>query len=96
MIERFKPGGARIFLAGGRFPYLDELAREESVQVIPFLDDVAGHPELLLSDGHHPTREGYTVVVRNVLKVLEPFLIGPSRRSQPPVSSVAAPSHSRN
>ena len=74
MIERFKPGGARIFLAGGRFPYLDELAREENLQVIPFLEDVAGHPELLLDDGHHPRGDGYAVVVRNVFRALEPFL----------------------
>ena len=74
MIERFKPGGARLFLAGGRFSYLDDLAREQGIAVIPFLDNVAGHAELLLNDGHHPTGEGYTVVVANVLKVLEPFL----------------------
>jgi acyl-CoA thioesterase-1 len=74
MIERFKPGGARLFLAGGRFSYLDDLAREQGIPVIPFLDNVAGHAELLLNDGHHPTGEGYTVVVRNILKVLEPFL----------------------
>ena len=28
MIERFKPGGAQIFFAGGRFPHLDELAKD--------------------------------------------------------------------
>jgi acyl-CoA thioesterase I len=74
MIERFKPGGAHLFLAGGRFSYLDDLAREQGIPVIPFLDNVEGHADLLLNDGHHPTGEGYTVVVRNVLKVLEPFL----------------------
>jgi acyl-CoA thioesterase-1 len=74
IIERFKPGGALVFLAGGRFAYLDELAREQGVQIIPFLESVEGHSELLLSDGHHPTGEGYTVVVQNILKTLEPIL----------------------
>jgi acyl-CoA thioesterase-1 len=74
IIQRFKPGGARIFLAGGRFPYLDDLAKEMSVPVIPFLDGVAGHPDLLLADRAHPTAEGYTIVVQNILKVLEPAL----------------------
>jgi acyl-CoA thioesterase-1 len=71
IIERFKPGGARIFFAGGRFPYLDELARELQVPVIPFLEGVAGHRELLLVDGVHPTGEGYAIVVENVLKSIE-------------------------
>jgi len=44
------------------------------VTVIPFLEGVAGHPELLMSDGHHPNAEGYAVVVGNILKVLEPAL----------------------
>ena len=74
IIQRFKPGGARIFLAGGRFPYLDELAKEMNVPVIPFLDGVAGHPDLLLADHAHPTAEGYAIVVENLLKVLEPAL----------------------
>jgi acyl-CoA thioesterase-1 len=71
MIERFKPGGAKIFFAGGRFPYLDDLARELNVPVIPFLEGVAGHRDLLLGDGAHPTGEGYAIVVQNVVKVIE-------------------------
>jgi acyl-CoA thioesterase-1 len=74
IIQRFKPGGARILFAGGRFPYLDELAKEMDVPIIPFLDGVAGHSELLLADHTHPTAEGYTIVVQNILKVLEPAL----------------------
>jgi acyl-CoA thioesterase-1 len=74
MIERFKPGGARIFFAGGRFPYLDELAKELNVPVIPFLEGVRGNRDLLLIDGTHPTGEGYTIVVRNILKALDPIL----------------------
>jgi acyl-CoA thioesterase-1 len=74
MIERFKPGGTRVFLAGGRFPYLDDLAKELHVPVIPFLEGVQGHRELLISDGVHPTGEGYAIVVRNILGVIGPFV----------------------
>jgi acyl-CoA thioesterase-1 len=74
MIERFKPGGAKIFFAGGRFPYLDDLARELNVPVIPFLEGVGGHPDLLLTDGIHPTGEGYAIIVQNMLKVIEPVI----------------------
>ena len=76
MISRFKPGGAKIFLAGGRVSYLDDLAKELDVPVIPFLAGVAGHPDLLRNDGVHPTGEGYAIVVENVLKALEPVLRG--------------------
>jgi acyl-CoA thioesterase-1 len=74
MIERLKPGGARIFFAGGRFPYLDDLAREQGAEIIPFLTGVEGHADLLLSDGHHPTGDGYAIVVDNILKVIAPSL----------------------
>jgi acyl-CoA thioesterase-1 len=74
MISKFKPGGAQIFFAGGRFPYVDALAREHNIPVIPFFEGVAGNRELLQSDGRHPTAEGYVVVVENILKVLEPFI----------------------
>jgi acyl-CoA thioesterase-1 len=74
MISRLKPGRARVFLAGGRFPLLDELARAEGVTLIPFFEGVQGNPDLLISDGRHPNGEGYAVIVRNILKVLEPSL----------------------
>jgi acyl-CoA thioesterase I len=74
MIQRFKPGGAHVFFAGGRLPYLDEVAKELNVPVIPFLDGVREHQELLLPDGAHPTREGYAIVVQNVLKSIGPLL----------------------
>jgi acyl-CoA thioesterase-1 len=50
------------------------LARELNVPVIPFLEGVSGHRELLQDDGAHPTAEGYAVVVQNILRVLEPAL----------------------
>src|SRR5438094_2983115 len=74
MIERFKPGGARIFFAGGRFPYLDEVAKELNIPVIPFLEGVQGHGELLIADGIHPNGEGYAVVVHHIVTAVEPFI----------------------
>ena len=32
--------------------------------MIPFLEGVQGHRDLLLGDGAHPTGEGYTIVVQ--------------------------------
>ena len=74
MIQRFKPGGAKVFFAGGRFPYLDDVAKEFDVPVISFLDGVRGHQELVQSDGNHPTRDGYVIVVQNILKAIAPVL----------------------
>jgi acyl-CoA thioesterase-1 len=74
MIERFKPGGARVFFAGGRFPYLDEIAKELNVPVIPFLEGVQGRRELLIADGTHPNADGYAIVIQNILKSLEPVI----------------------
>jgi acyl-CoA thioesterase-1 len=75
MIQRFKPGGAVVFFAGGRFAHLDEVAKEMGVPVIPFLEGVRGNRELLLADGAHPTREGYRIVVQNLLRVVEPLIV---------------------
>ncbi len=74
IVNRLKPGGARVFFAGGRFAYLDDLAKELHIPVIAFLDGVAGQRGLLLDDGVHPNGDGYAVVVENILKVLEPAL----------------------
>ncbi len=74
IIQRFKPGGARIFFAGGRFSYLDEVAKELNVPLISFLEGVRDHRELLLTDGVHPTGDGYAIVVQNVLKAIESSL----------------------
>src|SRR5262249_8156472 len=75
IIQQFKPGGARIFFAGGRFTYLDPLAKERNVPVISFLGGVQGHPELLISDGVHPNADGYAIVVQNILKTLDHVLV---------------------
>lgn len=78
----------RIVLAGMRAPpnmgsrytsrFADvfaEVARRDSVALIPFLlDGVAGIPRLNQADGIHPTAEGDRIVAENVWKVLEPVL----------------------
>ena len=88
MIEAFKEIGTRVVLAGLTLPrnygpdYIRdfedmfvELADEYGVDRIPFfLEDVAGVRSLNLPDGIHPTGEGYTIVVKNVLETIEPFL----------------------
>jgi lysophospholipase L1-like esterase len=42
----------------------------------PLLTGVDGHAELLIGDGRHPNADGYAIVVRNILTVLEPYLKG--------------------
>lgn len=54
--------------------YMD-LAEEYKIPFVPFfLQGVGGVPELNLADGIHPTAEGYSIVVQNLLSVLEPVL----------------------
>ena len=78
MIQRFQAGGTRVLLAGrsaDATSMLGQLAKEMNLQSIPtFLDGVAGHPELMLADGRHPTADGYAIVVQNVLKFIEPII----------------------
>ena len=88
IIERLKVEGVIVILAGMRIPvnYGEEytgkffkmygrLAQESGVPLIPFfLEGVAAQPGLNQPDGVHPTAEGYTIVVQNVWRTLEPFL----------------------
>ena len=53
------------------------LAKECQLLLIPFfLEGVGGSSALNQADGIHPTREGYEVIVEQVLKVLRPILDG--------------------
>jgi len=88
MILRLQDAGATVVLAGMMAPpnygekYMNEfyqayvdLAAEHGTPFIPFfLEGVGGVPELNLSDGIHPTPEGYRRVVANLWPVLEPLL----------------------
>src|SRR5690554_295708 len=52
-----------------------DLAREENVQLIPFLlEGVAGDAKLNLPDGIHPSVEGHKIVAETVWQHLEPML----------------------
>ena len=88
IIERLKAKGVIVVLAGMRIPlnygddYTQEfsdlyirLALHHSISLIPFLlEDVATHRHLNQGDGIHPNAEGYTIVMQNVWKTLEPIL----------------------
>jgi len=51
------------------------LAKENDLQLIPFLlDGVGGRPELNLPDGIHPNVQGQYIVADNVWEVLQPLL----------------------
>jgi len=87
-ITMAKEAGVRPVLAGMRIPpnygqaYADsfekvfvDLAKEHSITLIPFLlDGVAAQKDLNLPDGIHPNPKGYEIVIKNVLKVIEPML----------------------
>ena len=89
MIERLQANGVQVVLAGMKIPsrsarYAEEfsriypeLASRYRLPLIPFfLQDLALVRDLNQPDGLHPTAEGYSYVVRNVLQVLEPLLRG--------------------
>jgi acyl-CoA thioesterase-1 len=52
-----------------------EVAKEENVQLIPFLlEGVAGDTSLNLPDGIHPSEEGHRIVAETVWEYLRPLL----------------------
>ena len=88
IITRAKRRGIRVVLTGMEAPrnwgpqYVTEfreafhdLAEEHDVAFVPFfLDGVALDPNLNISDGIHPNREGARVIERNLWRTLEPLL----------------------
>jgi acyl-CoA thioesterase-1 len=83
LISLFKRVGAEVFVTDRNLPGDDrdspsifaELAKEHhAVLMPPLLTGVAGHPDLLIADGSHPNGDGYTIIVRNIIEVLEPYL----------------------
>ncbi len=91
IIAQLQEAGVTVVLAGMRAPpnhgsdyeeafarVYPELAAEYGAPLIPFfLEGVAGSPYLNQRDGIHPTAQGYAIVVRTVLAVLEPLLQQP-------------------
>ena len=83
LISMFRRVGAEVFVTNRNLPgggpdtgsIFAELAREyHAVLLPPLTSGVAGHPDLLIEDGSHPNAEGYTIIVRNLLAVIEPYL----------------------
>lgn len=88
IIRQLQEAGTTVVLAGMKLPpnYGQDytasfetmyrmLATECQLPLIPFfLEGVGGSSSLNQVDGIHPTREGYEVIVEQVLKVLRPML----------------------
>lgn len=85
VIEKAQERGMKVILAGMKMPtnygepyrtnfekVFTDLARKYKIKLIPFLlEGVGGNPKLNLPDGIHPNAQGYEVVAKNVLAVLE-------------------------
>lgn len=89
IVDVLAPTGATIVLAGMTLPpnygpdyiarfeavYRD-LAARRKLPLIPFLlEGVARRPELMQSDGIHPTAEGNRLVARTVFGAIVPLLV---------------------
>lgn len=88
IIRQLQEAGTTIVLAGMRLPpnygqdytasfedMYRTLAKEYQLAFIPFfLEGVGGSSSLNQVDGIHPTREGYEIIVEQMLKVLRPLL----------------------
>jgi acyl-CoA thioesterase I len=88
IIQRLQQDGVRVILAGMKLPpnygrdYITDfeaiysaLAKEYRLTTIPFfLEGVGGSSSLNQADGIHPTKEGYEIIVEQVLKALRPVL----------------------
>ncbi len=88
IIRRLQEGGTRVILAGMKLPpnygpdytasfeaMYRMLAKENRLSLIPFfLQGVGGSSSLNQADGIHPTKEGYTIIVEQVLNVIRPVL----------------------
>lgn len=88
IVKQLKEAGAAVVLAGMKLPpnYGEDyttrfeaiypaLAQEYHLPLIPFfLEGVGGASSLNQADGIHPTKEGYEIVVEQVLKVLKAVL----------------------
>lgn len=87
-ITMAKAAGIKTVLAGMKLPpnygqdyanafekTFTDLAKELKIELIPFLlEGVAAHKDLNLPDGIHPNPKGYEIVIKNVLKTIEPML----------------------
>jgi acyl-CoA thioesterase-1 len=88
IIRQLQKAGTTVVLAGMKLPpnygqdyttsfeaMYQMLAKEYQLVLIPFfLEGVGGSSSLNQADGIHPTKEGYGIIVEQVLKVLRPVL----------------------
>lgn len=96
IIQRFRQEGVTVVLAGMKLPpnygkdytagfeaMYAALARKHRLPLIPFfLEGVAASATLNQADGIHPTKEGYQVIVEEVLKTLIPLLDRPAEKPE--------------
>lgn len=92
IIQQLQQAGVRVVLAGMKLPpnygkeytagfeaIYPSLAKRYQLPLIPFfLEGVAATATLNQADGIHPTKEGYHIIVEQVLKTLVPLLDQPS------------------
>ncbi|MEJ2105810.1 MAG: arylesterase [Acidiferrobacteraceae bacterium] len=88
IVRQGKRAGARILVLGVRIPpnygpqytgrfhaIYGEIAKRNHVALVPFfLEGVAGHAELMQTDGVHPRDEAQQRLMENVWKGLKPLL----------------------
>ena len=89
MIATFQRTRITVVLAGRTQSGLEsvyrDLAAKYRLDLIPsFLEGVSGNPALTISDLNHPNGDGYAIVVKTVVKAIEPVLIKVSQRNQTP------------
>jgi acyl-CoA thioesterase-1 len=94
IIRQLQEAGTTVVLAGMKLPpnygqdytarfeaLYQKLAKESQLPLIPFfLEGVGGSSSLNQADGIHPTKEGYKLIVEEVLKVLRPVLNEPAHK----------------
>ncbi|MBD9589357.1 arylesterase [Pseudomonas sp. PDM03] len=88
MINSSKASGAKVLLLGMQLPpnygarynkafaeAFSNVATEKKIPLVPFfLDGVGGHPDLMQSDGLHPTAGAQDKLLENVWPTLKPLL----------------------
>lgn len=92
IIKQLRQAGVKVVLAGMKLPpnygkdyatgfeaIYPVLAKHYQLPLIPFfLEGVAASATLNQADGIHPTKEGYRIIVEQILKTLGPLLARPS------------------
>lgn len=88
MISMMQEANAEVLLLGMRIPpnygsrytrLFDDsfalLAQQFNIPIVPFfLEGVAGNPQLIQTDGLHPTAAAQPVLLENVMRYLKPLL----------------------